>query len=111
MTASTKPEVHNASQRRRRRTQPRPQATRTKIWWSSAVCFWVTWADVQTDRQTDRQLIANVLTARITVVHGSFNRICHVAPICTSSLYMVILVYTSLLPKRRHLMAYGREVV
>jgi len=30
MTSSVKPEVHNILQRRQRRTEPRPQATRTK---------------------------------------------------------------------------------
>ena len=34
-----KPEIHNVSQRRYRRTKPGPQATCTKIWWSLAVWF------------------------------------------------------------------------
>jgi len=36
MRSSVKPEVHNVSQRRQRRTEPRPQATCTKNCWSSA---------------------------------------------------------------------------
>jgi len=31
VTSSTKPEVHNISQRRRKRVEPRPQITRTKL--------------------------------------------------------------------------------
>jgi len=36
MTSSIKPEVHHISQRRQRRTELRPQATRTKNWCCSA---------------------------------------------------------------------------
>jgi len=32
MTSSVKPEVHNISQSRQRRTEPRPQAICTKNW-------------------------------------------------------------------------------
>jgi len=35
----TKPEVHNISKRRQRRTDPRPQKTCIKIWWSLNVWF------------------------------------------------------------------------
>jgi len=38
MMSSTKPKVHNVSQRRRRRIEPRPQATCTKNWYWS--CMW-----------------------------------------------------------------------
>jgi len=54
ITSSTKPEVHNGSQRRQRRTEPRTPTTCSKIWWSSAVRF-SSYANGQTDRQTDRQ--------------------------------------------------------
>jgi len=33
----TEPEIHNISQRRQRRTEPRPRATCTIIWWRSSV--------------------------------------------------------------------------
>ena len=51
MTSSSKPEVHNILQRRQRRTEPRPQATRTKIWWSWAVWF-SSYASIWADKQT-----------------------------------------------------------
>ena len=51
ITISTKPEVHNVSPRRQRRTEPRRHATRTKNWWNSAVWF-SSYASGQTDRQT-----------------------------------------------------------
>ena len=48
ITSSVKPEVHNVLQRRQKMTKPRPQATCTKIWWSSAkLCE-------RTGRQTNR---------------------------------------------------------
>jgi len=37
MRSSIKLEVHNISQRHQRRTEPQPQATCTKMWWSSAL--------------------------------------------------------------------------
>jgi len=45
MTSSTKPEVHNVSQRLQRRTEPGPYAACTNIWWSSACGFRVMQAD------------------------------------------------------------------
>ena len=56
MTSSTKREVHNLSQRRQKRTMPRPQVTyEQSIWWSSA-------ADRQTNKQThSSQYFAPVL--------------------------------------------------
>jgi len=56
MTSYTKPEVHNISQRRQRRTEPRPQATSNmhKNWWSSAARF-SSYASGQTNRQTHKQ--------------------------------------------------------
>ena len=52
VTSSAKPEVHNVSQRRRRRTEPRSQATWTRIWLSSVLWF-SSYASGQTDRQTN----------------------------------------------------------
>jgi len=52
MTSSTKPEVHNVSQRRQRKTGPRPQATCEKfgvaVWFSS-------YANEKTKRRTNKQ--------------------------------------------------------
>jgi len=45
MTSSTKPEVHNVSQRLQRRTEPGPYAACTNIWRSSACGFRVMQAD------------------------------------------------------------------
>jgi len=53
ITSSLKPEVRNVSQRRHRRTEPRPQATCTKNWWRSAVWF-SSYARRQTDRRTHK---------------------------------------------------------
>jgi len=39
MTSSIKPEIHNVSLRRQRRTEPRPQVTCIKSWWRSDVQF------------------------------------------------------------------------
>ena len=50
MTASTKPEVHNDSQPRQRRTEPWQRGSCTEIWWRS-----VTWFRRYPLRQTDRQ--------------------------------------------------------
>ena len=52
MTSSTKPEVHNVSQRRQRRTEPRPQETWIKLDEDRSYGFRVMRADRQTDRQT-----------------------------------------------------------
>ena len=51
-----KPEVHNISQRRQRRTEPRPQGIRTKnfVKIGPAVPQICSRTDRQTDRQTDR---------------------------------------------------------
>jgi len=54
MTLSIKPEVHNLSQGRQRRIEPRPQATCIKIWWSSAARF-LSYACGQTNKHTDKQ--------------------------------------------------------
>jgi len=51
LTSSVKPEVHNLSQRRQR-TERRPQATCTKIWWSSGMWF-SSYTNGQTDKQTN----------------------------------------------------------
>jgi len=51
MTSSTKPEVLSVSQRRQRRTEPRPHATCTKLCEVRPCGFW----DMRADRQTDRQ--------------------------------------------------------
>ena len=54
-TSSTKPEVRNISQRRKKRTEPRPQSTCTKIGEVLPCGFRFLRADRETDRQTDRQ--------------------------------------------------------
>jgi len=47
-TSSTRPEVHNLSQRRQSRTEPRPQKTCIKnVPYVSPCGFWVMWADRQ----------------------------------------------------------------
>jgi len=51
-TSPTKPEVYNVSQRRQRRTEPRPQATCIKFGEIRLCGFWVMSADAQTDRHT-----------------------------------------------------------
>jgi len=53
-TSSTKPEVHNVSQRRYGRTKPWPQAISIKMVKFSRVIFECEQTDKQT-RQTDRQ--------------------------------------------------------
>ena len=55
LTSSTKPEVHNTSQRRQRSTESRPQATYIKnlVMFCRVVFESCAWADRQTDRQTD----------------------------------------------------------
>jgi len=50
MTSSTKPEVRNVSQRRQRRTEPRPQATCTRKLKIGLAVFELC---ERTDRQTD----------------------------------------------------------
>jgi len=52
MMSSTKPEVRSISQQRQKTTEPRPPATCTENWWSSAVWF-SSYASGQTNRQTD----------------------------------------------------------
>ena len=51
MTSSTKPEAHNISQRRQRRIEPRPQATRIKTVKFGLVVFELC---ERIDRQTNR---------------------------------------------------------
>jgi len=63
MTSSLKPEVHNVSQCRQRRTEPRPRATCTKIGKVRTHGFWVMRADRQTNRHTDYNNFAT-LTGR-----------------------------------------------
>jgi len=62
MTSSIKPEVHNISHRRQRRTEPQPQATCTKktgeIWPRG---FRVMQMDRQTHRHTNRHTHHNTL--------------------------------------------------
>jgi len=54
MTSSTKPEVHNVTQHRRRRTEPRPQATCTKNLVTFGRNRRILFAsDASADRQTD----------------------------------------------------------
>ena len=53
MMLSVKPEVHNVSQRRQRRTEPWLLATCTKIW--EFGCAVSSYASGQTDRETERQ--------------------------------------------------------
>ena len=53
-TSFIKPEVHNVSQCRQRRTEPRPQASACKLLWRSVQRF-QRYAHSQTDRQTHRQ--------------------------------------------------------
>ena len=64
VTSSIKPEVHNISQRRRRRTEPQPQGIRTtnfaKI--GSAVPEICSRTDRQTHRQTDK--LVTILRSR-----------------------------------------------
>jgi len=48
--SSTKPEVHNVSQRCRRRTEPQPQATGTKKFGKDRACGS---RDIVADRQTN----------------------------------------------------------
>jgi len=52
MTSSTKPEIHNASQRLRKRTEPGPYAACTNNYVKFALWF-SSYASGQTDRQTD----------------------------------------------------------
>jgi len=56
VTSSIKPEVHNVSQRRQRRTKPRPQGSAQKIRENRSSGFRDTCmlADRQSDRQTDK---------------------------------------------------------
>jgi len=51
VTSSTETEVHNVSQRRQKRTEPRPHATGTQNWWRFAVSL-TSYASGQTNRQT-----------------------------------------------------------
>jgi len=53
MTSSAKPELHNTSQCRQRRTEPRPRGT--KNWWSLATWF-LRYARGQTDKRTSKCL-------------------------------------------------------
>ena len=55
VTSSIKPEVHNASQRRQRRTEPRPQGNRTQ----NLVQRFQRYARRHKDRQTDRHIDRN----------------------------------------------------
>jgi len=56
MTTSTKPEVNNLSQRRRRKTEPRPQATGAEnLVKFSLDGLWDMWVDRKTNRQPDKQ--------------------------------------------------------
>jgi len=48
MTSSTKPEVHNVSQRCQDRVTAIGNITCTKVWWRSAVWFW-SYASRQTE--------------------------------------------------------------
>jgi len=52
ITSSTKPEVHNVSQRHQRRTEPRPLIKRTH---KTFVDWTWSFGDMLVDRQTDRQ--------------------------------------------------------
>jgi len=52
--SSAKPEVHNVSQRRQRRTEPRPQATCTINLVKFGCVIFDLWTDRQTNKQTNR---------------------------------------------------------
>jgi len=66
MTLFIKPEVHNVSQRRQRRTETWPQATCTKDWWSLAtpLLSYVSGKDSHTDTDTCTDTPADI---RITI--------------------------------------------
>jgi len=71
MTLPTKPEIHNVSQRRQRRTDPTPQTTCAKMAKIGCVVFELcerTDENRQTDRQTD---ICTVLIAIFHTPPGS----------------------------------------
>jgi len=70
---STKPDVHNISQRRQRRTKPRTQATCAKIWWSSAVWF-SSYASGQIKRHTHH----NTSHAPLPGYKATITHRCHV---------------------------------
>ena len=53
MTSAVKPEIHNLSQCRQRRTEPRPRASCTKKYLVKFVFAVSSYASGQTDRQTD----------------------------------------------------------
>jgi len=53
ITSSTKPEVHNVSQRHQSRNEPRPLITRTH---KTFVDWTWSFGDMLVDRQTDRQI-------------------------------------------------------
>ena len=56
MTSSTKPEVYNVSQRRRRKTEPGPRVACTTLVKIGCVVLEISsWTNGQTHRQTDRQ--------------------------------------------------------
>ena len=71
--SSTKPEVHNVSQRRRRRTEPSPSATCKQFGKDRACGSGDILSDRQTDRQTDRytETYTNVL---ITILSHPLRR-------------------------------------
>jgi len=78
MTSSTKPEVHTVSQRRQSKTEPRPQATRTKIgevwgWYSS-------YASRQTNRHANK---TDVIITVLRTLPGSKNIECSLFDHCT----------------------------
>jgi len=62
VTSSTKPEVHNVSQRRHRRTEPEQYATSIKIDQVRPRSLRVMRADRQTSRQTDIGLLITLLS-------------------------------------------------
>jgi len=65
MTSCIKPEVYNASQRRQRKTEPRPQTTCIKNWQSLAVWFH-RYTNGQTNKQTDKQTRSSQYFARLS---------------------------------------------
>jgi len=79
MTSSPKPEVHNVSQRRNRRTEPCPQSTYTaKLVKYSCVVF-----DMREDRQCSSQYLAPThLTGEVSTtgsVYAVLQRVCSVS--------------------------------
>jgi len=71
ITSSTKPEVHNVSQRHQSRNEPRPLITRTH---KTFVDWTWSFGDMLVDRQTDRQTDTPIAKHRNTCTYVSPQR-------------------------------------